>query len=377
MQIEITRRKNLVCTMIALVLLACLTGCKPAKVAVPNVVGMTQAAAQSAITAANLTVGAITHQNNATVPSGSVCAQDPLAGASVSSGAAVALVISDGPALITVPDVVGMTQSAAASALVGAGLTVGDVTQHFSASVLAGQVISQDPSAGESVASGATVNLVVSEGPQGQGNLVGWVKSVAGGAIADVNVTLADGTSTTTDWKGHYEIDNVPEDTGVVITFEKAGFTTTSISVDIPASATATANASLAPFAQPVTASASGVIDLSDVTGNRITIPDGSLIDARKAVVTGDVQVQVTPLNIRDPKSLAAFPGSFVGQPLGAKAGETVRIETFALADFRVTQNGEVLNIGPDKAPATIQLSLPGDTKLQDGDHVPLWSFDE
>src|SRR5437762_5674716 len=65
----------------------------PTPVAVPNVVGQTQAAATSAISAAALTVGAITQQSSSTVASGSVISESPAAGAGVARGSAVHLVV--------------------------------------------------------------------------------------------------------------------------------------------------------------------------------------------------------------------------------------------------------------------------------------------
>src|SRR5205085_5182913 len=83
----------------------------------------------------------------------------------VASGSAVSLVVSSGPAQIAVPNVVGQMQAAAASAITGAGLTVGAVTQQSSSRVASGSVISESPAAGTKVASGSAVSLVVSTGP--------------------------------------------------------------------------------------------------------------------------------------------------------------------------------------------------------------------
>ena len=69
----------------------------PAPVAVPNVVGQTQAAATSAITGAGLVVGTVTSASSATVASGSVISSSPLAGTQVAAGSAVSLVVSTGP----------------------------------------------------------------------------------------------------------------------------------------------------------------------------------------------------------------------------------------------------------------------------------------
>jgi hypothetical protein len=106
----------------------------------------------------------VTQQASATVPAGSVISQDPVAGTSVAAGSAVDLTVSTGPASVSVPDVVGLTQSAATTAITNAGLVVGTVTQQASATVPAGSVISQDPVAGTSVAAGSAVDLTVSSG---------------------------------------------------------------------------------------------------------------------------------------------------------------------------------------------------------------------
>ena len=142
----------------------------PATVTVPNVVGQTQAAAQTAITGAGLAVGTVTTQPSSTVPAGSVISQNPAAGGSVAAGSVVNLVVSSGaPAQVTVPNAVGQTQAAAQTAITGAGLTVGAVTTQPSTTVPAGSVISQNPAAGASVAAGSTVALVVSSGPPAVG----------------------------------------------------------------------------------------------------------------------------------------------------------------------------------------------------------------
>ncbi|MEO8739000.1 MAG: PASTA domain-containing protein [Casimicrobiaceae bacterium] len=136
-----------------------------AGVLVPNVVGLTQAAATSAINAASLVVGTVTSQSSASVPAGNVISQNPLAGATVASGSAVDLVVSTGPAPVLVPNVVGLTQGAATTAITGANLVLGAVTTQSSATVPAGTVISQTPLAGSSVPPGSAVNVILSSGP--------------------------------------------------------------------------------------------------------------------------------------------------------------------------------------------------------------------
>ncbi len=135
-------------------------------VTVPNVAGQTQSAATSALTGANLVLGQVSQQCSDTVPAGSVIDEDPQAGAQVPFGSAVALLISSGSCPVTVPNVVGLTQSAASTAIIGTNLVVGTVTQVYDSQVPVGLVITQTPSTGASVAPGTAVDLTVSKGPQ-------------------------------------------------------------------------------------------------------------------------------------------------------------------------------------------------------------------
>ena len=137
----------------------------PAQIAVPNVVGDTQSAAGAAFTSIGLVVGTITTASSSTVPAGDVISQSPAAGTLVNPGSAVNLVISSGPSLIVVPDVVGDMQATAEQAIAGAGLTVGSVTFTGSNSVPAGEVLSQSPAAGTQASAGTAVNLTISSGP--------------------------------------------------------------------------------------------------------------------------------------------------------------------------------------------------------------------
>ena len=162
---------------------------------VPDVVGLPQADAEAAIVGAGLTVGTVGTANSDTVPAGDVISQDPTAGNLVAPGSAVDLVVSLGPATVLVPDVVGLPQADAEAAIIGAGLTVGTVGTANSDTVPAGDVISQDPTGGNSVAPGSAVDLVVSLGPAPDGEIppaVGGATSfLDGGSGASVGYFVA------------------------------------------------------------------------------------------------------------------------------------------------------------------------------------------
>jgi eukaryotic-like serine/threonine-protein kinase len=66
------------------------------------------------------------------VATGNVISQDPASANSVAQGSPVNLVISSGPQMVTVPNVEGLTQDAATTAITTVKLTVGTVTQQIS-----------------------------------------------------------------------------------------------------------------------------------------------------------------------------------------------------------------------------------------------------
>ena len=168
----------------------------PATATVPNVVNLAQAAASSAITGAGLAVGTITSANSVTVAAGSVISQNPVGGTVVAQGSAVALVISLGPANVAVPNVVNLTQAAATTAIVNASLVVGAITSANSATIAAGNVISQNPAAAALVAPGSAVALVISLGPAGTGPTV--VASVTSAVNGRGNQTVQISTTVPT-----------------------------------------------------------------------------------------------------------------------------------------------------------------------------------
>ena len=133
-------------------------------VEVPFLVGLTQAAAATQITGAGLSVGTVTSSNSA-APLGSVISQSPISGTFVPPGSTVDLVVSLGPTQAIVPNVVGLLQGAAETAIVNAGLIVGSISSQNSNSNPAGTVMAQGPTAGALVNSGTPVNLIVSLGP--------------------------------------------------------------------------------------------------------------------------------------------------------------------------------------------------------------------
>jgi eukaryotic-like serine/threonine-protein kinase len=134
-------------------------------VAVPDLTGLTRAQAQQQLDAAGLILGDTRRRASDDVPEGRVIEQTPPADRQVEAGSAVDLVFSGGPKTVPVPSLTGMTLGDAEAALQAAGLILGETTEQNDQDVPEGQIISQDPVAGEEVPEESPVNVVVSAGP--------------------------------------------------------------------------------------------------------------------------------------------------------------------------------------------------------------------
>jgi len=127
----------------------------PAPVPVPSVVGKTEADAKSILTSATFKVSTTSAYSD-TVPQGSVISQSPARG-NAAVGSTVTLVISKGPQLFPVPDVVGMKVNKATKALEDAGFHV-DVQSLSGGPKL---VLAQSPAGGSMEPHGTTITLSV------------------------------------------------------------------------------------------------------------------------------------------------------------------------------------------------------------------------
>ena len=161
----------------------------PPDVRVPSVVGQAKAAAQAALSAEHLAYTE-TSQYSETVNPGDVISQ-AMAGKMVRPGTVVALVISEGPAPRTVPNLVGATQAAASSQLAAIQLGV-KVVQDYSNTVNSGVVMSQSVTPGDKVARGTVITLTVSQGPHlvTVPNLLGSTLSQAEATLKQIGLSL-------------------------------------------------------------------------------------------------------------------------------------------------------------------------------------------
>ncbi len=100
------------------------------------------------------------------VPPGLVVASEPAAGEVIRKFLPVSLAVSKGPELFPLPELTGKSLDEAKTALNGAGMALGNISETFDESAAAGTVLAQAPRSGNPVRHGTPVDLTVSKGPQ-------------------------------------------------------------------------------------------------------------------------------------------------------------------------------------------------------------------
>jgi serine/threonine-protein kinase len=112
-------------------------------VAVPNVAGQDQVAAQTALQAAGFQVTVQGVPNN-TVAAGKVISTNPAGGTMAPKGTTITMQVSTGPTSVAIPNTIGQTRENGTAALTGAGFNV-----TVNGCAPGGLIVSQSPAGGE------------------------------------------------------------------------------------------------------------------------------------------------------------------------------------------------------------------------------------
>jgi serine/threonine-protein kinase len=157
---------------------------------VPNVANDTVASATARLTAAGFDpIAATASRYDPDVALGSVSGTSPAIGASVAKGTKITLIVSKGPAQLSIPPLTGLSQAQAEDAIRKAQFSVGKpIIQQFDPTIDKGLVIDFLGSDGKSLVAASTysqkrpITLVVSAGP---------LPDVAGLSVAAAEAKLA------------------------------------------------------------------------------------------------------------------------------------------------------------------------------------------
>ena len=131
----------------------------------PRVLEMPEAKARQQLTELGFRPRLEGERANELFPAGTVIWQDPPPGTVLQPNSIVQLVVSSGPAMVVVPDVIGLNVPQARTILTAAGVRVGSVDSG-AAGQEPGVVLATRPSAGVGRPRGAAIALVVSRGPE-------------------------------------------------------------------------------------------------------------------------------------------------------------------------------------------------------------------
>ena len=132
---------------------------------VPQIIGLKQDEAQKLVTDKKLKFVLIGKEKS-DKPEGTVIRCYPEVGTSVKTGSDVRVSISGGASDLSIPNLSNMELSAAKDMITKAGFKVGTITYAPDATIIKDYVISQDPAVDSTAKSNATIDLVVSSGPE-------------------------------------------------------------------------------------------------------------------------------------------------------------------------------------------------------------------
>ena len=172
-----------------------------AAVEIPNVVGKEESEAVAILYEAGFKVSTDTDYSD-DVEEGFVISSNPVAGEKVADGTMITLIISIGPEAkkTEVPDLRGLSESAAKDKLAAANLKAGTITEDYNDSVTAGCVVSQSYSPDMEVEEGTSVDFVLSLGKKEvKYEYVGSINAPTGytGGSVTITITAADGETRT------------------------------------------------------------------------------------------------------------------------------------------------------------------------------------
>jgi eukaryotic-like serine/threonine-protein kinase len=134
----------------------------PMKVAIPSVIGESQAQAKSDLEHAGFQVSTTT-QTSSTATPGNVINQSPGGGTQAAPGTTVTIVVAQAPPTASVPSVKGQSASAASSALQSAGFKVVRQTEKVKRQDRNGIVVAESPAGGSTAKKGSTVTITVGQ----------------------------------------------------------------------------------------------------------------------------------------------------------------------------------------------------------------------
>ncbi len=119
---------------------------------------------------------------------------------------------------------------------------------------------------------------------------------------------------------------------------------------------------------------------ITGTTGASVTVTADSLVDSNDNIITGDVDVYITPVDVSDEEERMLFPGNFEAR---SEDGREQTIHSYGMVDFSFFQGNSELDL---KAGSTAEIEIPMNLtlmptddgvgqELSAGDTTPLWYY--
>ncbi|MFQ3251651.1 MAG: hypothetical protein ACI9O6_003501 [Glaciecola sp.] len=125
--------------------------------------------------------------------------------------------------------------------------------------------------------------------------------------------------------------------------------------------------------------------DLIGKDGASVSIPEYALVKSDGSVVSGEVQLYITPVDVRDEILAFAFPGSYYGIPNEGEVPDgqdaQQQLISYGVVEYTFFQNDEELQLN-EGVVAQLEMPIYADQNLygneiQLGESIPFWVLDE
>ena len=228
----------------------------------------------------------------------------------------------------------------------------------------------------------ATVTLEIAA----TSNISAIITTIDGSVVAGVSVDVIDSNGNTLESLqsnniGQFLVSAKPE-SDLVFRLSKNGFANQIIPAQTPSLANLSVTIDITMMArnpsQTLDIDAGGT--LNSTQGAKVTVSSNSFVDAQGNAVTGNIDVNITPVDVSNTLLLNAFPGQFTG--ISDSNGQSTTIATLGTVEFLFSQNGQPLQLA-DGATAQIELPLfitthpATNLPINVGDTIELWYLDE
>ncbi|WP_298041418.1 Stk1 family PASTA domain-containing Ser/Thr kinase [uncultured Microbacterium sp.] len=155
---------------------------------VPDLIDVSYDRAQADLLALDLQ-SKVVYESNSDIAENNVVRTDPEAGQSLKVGETVTLYVSTGAETVTVPTLIGLSESAAKAALNDVGLELGSVTPRNDPESAADTVLEASIAAETEVAPRTVIDLVVASGRVTLPDVTGWTLDAATAKLEELGLT--------------------------------------------------------------------------------------------------------------------------------------------------------------------------------------------